>query len=286
MGAGSLVTPGVGAGLAADEAGCLTVGELVSRLFERWPREWAEAWDRVGLAVGDPASKVAGVACALDVTPDAIRSARERGANVLLTHHPVCLEMPASISPQSSGAETPSSSIWEAVASGVALVAMHTNLDRSPEASLRLPTLLGMTAQAGIEGDRGARDGSLGAIARLEESVTAGEVAALCHERLGREVRLYGGAGLSVRSVAFYSGSMGSEGCDDVRRSGAQLAVCGEVGYHRALDLVSGGRAVVVLGHDVSELPHVDCLVRAAVDCGVSTGSVVRLDETVRWRQL
>lgn len=269
----------------AKSGNLISVGQFVSRLFERWPKRWAESWDHVGLSVGDPTALITAVACALDVTPDSIRQARALGANVLLTHHPVSLEMPSTIAPYTSGAETPSSSVWEAVASGVSLIAMHTNLDRSPEAVLRLPQLLGLEAVPGIETDRDASEGSLGALAHLDEPLTAGTFAALCHDRLGRAARLYGKPDLLVQTIAFYSGSMGSQGCDDVRRSGADLAVCGEVGYHRALDLVSGGRSVVVLGHDVSELPHVDCLVQAAIDCGISRNSVVKLNETVRWHQ-
>lgn len=268
------------------EVAGLTVATLVERLFARWPAAWAEPWDRVGLSVGDPVSVVRGVACALDVTPESIREARSSGANVLLTHHPVCLETPAAVCPESSGASMPSSSIWESVSCGVALVAMHTNLDRSPEASLRLPRELGLEAKAGIERDRPQQAGSLGAVSDLHHGMGAGELAELCHERFGRPVRMYGDADACVHRVAFYSGSLGSQGCGDVVASGSDLVVCGEVGYHRALDLVSAGVSVIILGHDVSELPHVDCLVRAAGECGVDPRCIHKLKERVRWRSI
>lgn len=265
----------------------LSVKILEERLFELFPRFQAEDWDHVGLSVGNPASSVRGVACALDVTPDSIRLARDRGANVLLTHHPVCLAMPGVISPAESGAPTPSSSIWEAVRCDVALIAMHTNLDRSEQAALRLPTLLGLSAVAGIEQGRPKSDGSLGALSDISaSSETLGELARRCHRSFGRPVQVYGDASRQIRRVAFYSGSLGSEGIEDVRACGADAVVCGECGYHRSIDLVSGGCAVIILGHDVSELPHVACLRDAAISCGVAARSVFVIDEPQRWASL
>ena len=60
----------------------MLVSELLSYLLDRFPREDAEAWDHVGLSVGDPDAEVKGVACALDATVDAIFRTAELGANV------------------------------------------------------------------------------------------------------------------------------------------------------------------------------------------------------------
>ena len=63
------------------------------------PAADAEDWDRTGMTVGDPARLVEKVAVALDPTPEAVREAAARGANVLVTHHPAYLEAPEAFGP-------------------------------------------------------------------------------------------------------------------------------------------------------------------------------------------
>lgn len=260
-----------------------TVGELERALLARVPLSDAEGWDHVGLSVGDPGAPLAGVACALDVTPATIRAARAQGANVLLTHHPVCLEMPRRICPERSGQATPASSVWEAVEAGVALIALHTNLDRAPQATLALPRALGIEATPGLERGRPAGAGRLGSLGELGEPLALRGLAARCRETFGRVAQCFGAPDAPVRRVAFFGGSMGSDGCADVVAAGVDVAVCGECGYHRALDLVSGGVAVIILGHDVSELPLVGCLRQTVLSCGVDAGIVSVVDEPARW---
>ena len=129
----------------------MKVSELVEGLFERYPQSWAEPWDHVGLACGDPDARVERVALALDATPQTVREAADFDAQVLLTHHPVYLKAPTTFSPPSCQTPSAASCMWEALTKGVALVAMHTNLDRSDDATGRLPRLLGLEPECGIE---------------------------------------------------------------------------------------------------------------------------------------
>ena len=260
-----------------------TVGDLEAALLAAVPASDAEDWDRVGLSIGDPSAALTGVACALDVTPETIRAAKDAGANVLLTHHPVCLAMPGRISPQRAGTPTPASSIWEAVDSGVALIALHTNLDRAAIATLAIPRALGIEAAPGLERNRPAGAGRLGSQATLDAPLSLGELAQRCRRALGRVAQTFGDPQSPVRRVAFYTGSMGGEGCADVMAAGVDVAVCGECGYHRALDLVSAGTAVIILGHDVSELPLVGCLRDVVLGCGVDSRYVHVVAEPSRW---
>ena len=48
-------------------------------------------FDNPGLLVGDPNEQVRGVLAALDVTDSVIGEAISRGANLIVTHHPVIL---------------------------------------------------------------------------------------------------------------------------------------------------------------------------------------------------
>lgn len=126
----------------------LDVGALVASLDERFPFAWAELWDRVGLAVGDPAAEVTNVFVTLDPTAAAMDAAAVAGANVLVTHHPAFLEPLASMTPSLAGVA------FSAASRGMALVACHTNLDRAPAGSAALPLALGLEPGEPLERTR------------------------------------------------------------------------------------------------------------------------------------
>jgi len=123
------------------------VADIERAVARRFPQEWAEDWDRVGLLAGDPTREVTGVALALDPTREAIARAAELGANVLLTHHPAFLKPPMWLAPGRGSAGV----VFDALDRGVALVNAHTNLDRAPAAGELLPAALGLTPLKPIE---------------------------------------------------------------------------------------------------------------------------------------
>ena len=123
------------------------VSDIERALARRFPLEWAEEWDRVGLLAGDPAREVTGVVLALDPTREAIRRAVALGANVVVTHHPAFLKTPNWLTPGRGAAGV----LFEAMDSGVALINAHTNLDRAPAAGRLLPEMLGLTPLKPIE---------------------------------------------------------------------------------------------------------------------------------------
>jgi putative NIF3 family GTP cyclohydrolase 1 type 2 len=123
------------------------IGDIDRAIAKRFPLEWAEEWDRVGLLAGDPDREVTGVVLALDPTREAIAEAARLGANVLVTHHPACLESPRWLTPGRGSAGV----LFAAMDAKVALVNAHTNLDRAPAAGHLLPDALGLATIKPIE---------------------------------------------------------------------------------------------------------------------------------------
>lgn len=66
-----------------------TAHDIERSLYDWAPRELAMAWDNVGLLVGDPAQEVRRVLVALDITQGVAEEAVERGAQMIVSHHPV-----------------------------------------------------------------------------------------------------------------------------------------------------------------------------------------------------
>lgn len=106
-----------------------TVADVMA-VLEAWaPPAWAEPWDNVGLQVGDPADPAGTVLCALEVTDAVLAEARERGAGLLVVHHPLIFK-PLKALRWDSGAAA--RRLRDLVRAGLAVYAAHTNLDVAP----------------------------------------------------------------------------------------------------------------------------------------------------------
>lgn len=104
------------------------VSDLVRELENRAPAFTAEKWDNVGLLVGDPSVPVTGVVVSIDLTAESIRAAKQNGYSVIVNHHP-CI-FPGSKGLVRVNSEGESSLVYEAVRSGIAVIAAHTNFDQ------------------------------------------------------------------------------------------------------------------------------------------------------------
>lgn len=101
------------------------IQDLVGLVHSLYSPELAEDWDNVGLQVGDPGAPLERVVVSLDPCLQALRAARDAGAQALVTHHPLLLRPLKRLSPDDTIGKT----IWTAVQSGIAIVCAHTNLD-------------------------------------------------------------------------------------------------------------------------------------------------------------
>ncbi len=123
------------------------ISDIVAAINRAFPPEHAEEWDRVGLLAGDGNVPCTGVVLALDPNREAVRIASERGANLLVTHHPAYLAPVVPVAGAPGGGDV----VHAALASGVALANAHTNLDRDPAAQRILPELLGFEQEGPLE---------------------------------------------------------------------------------------------------------------------------------------
>ncbi|MBN2027365.1 MAG: Nif3-like dinuclear metal center hexameric protein [Actinobacteria bacterium] len=104
-------------------------GEIIELLEELAPPHLAEDWDNIGLQVGSARSEIDAVLVSLDPTPVVIAEARRRGAGMLVCHHPAIFRpLSRVVADEPAGAL-----LQDAICSGVAVYAAHTNLDSSPQ---------------------------------------------------------------------------------------------------------------------------------------------------------
>ncbi|WP_080797706.1 Nif3-like dinuclear metal center hexameric protein [Arabiibacter massiliensis] len=271
-------------GTLAKPTTAITTGALERALLAEFPAADAEAWDRTGMAVGDPARLVEGVAVALDPTVAAIDAAADAGANVLITHHPAFLAPPDSFRPASSAAANPGAGVWRAIERGVSLMAFHTSLDVSARAQRVLPGMLSLVFERVLSPLPGSSEKGYGQVCSLgeDDGLTLGQLAARCTSVFARAPRVWGDFARDLDRVVTCTGSAGDLGrrCLDVQ---ADCLVCGEIKYHEALELSQAGLAVIDLGHDTSELPLVSVLASAVEAVGVPADYVRALAERDTW---
>ncbi|TVR39728.1 MAG: Nif3-like dinuclear metal center hexameric protein [Cryomorphaceae bacterium] len=103
----------------------MTIGDLIKEL-EKWaPPALQESYDNAGLITGDASEKVSGVLISLDCTEDVVEEALRRGCNMIVSHHPIVFRGLKSL----TGANYVERTVLKAIRGGVALYAIHTNLD-------------------------------------------------------------------------------------------------------------------------------------------------------------
>lgn len=67
----------------------MKIQEVIDYLNSQFLPYYQEEWDNCGLLVGDPRQCAAGTLVTLDVTPEVIQEAADKGYNLIVSHHPL-----------------------------------------------------------------------------------------------------------------------------------------------------------------------------------------------------
>ena len=104
-------------------------GHEIISLFEQWsPKRFAEDWDPVGLHIGQLNRPVEKVIVTLDVNEAVVDEAIEKGANLIIAHHPPIFRPMKHI-----WTDTPQGRLIEkCIKNDISVYAAHTNLDVAP----------------------------------------------------------------------------------------------------------------------------------------------------------
>lgn len=234
----------------------MTVTELANYLEERIPPSLSEPWDNDGgmvIPYGD--AHATGVVCALDCTSGAIQYAKEKGCNVILTHHPLIFK------PLSHLTETDSvgKRVMECVKSGIAVLSYHTRLD-SLEGGVNdcLAQVLGLANAVPFL--------PYGRMGEVEEQ-SFEEFVSHVGKALETEELSLVKAHATVRKVALVSGS-GKDEILHALRAGADTFVTGEVNHSTMLDCKELGLNLICATHYATERVVLPFLLELAESAG------------------
>lgn len=98
-----------------------TVFDLYSAIDQFAPFSLSMDFDNTGILVGDRHQAVSKVLLALDCTMDVVNYAKEIGAQLIITHHPVIFHPIKRVNEDSV--------VYHLIRSQIAVISAHTNLD-------------------------------------------------------------------------------------------------------------------------------------------------------------
>ena len=228
----------------------VTVGHIADLCSRIAPYTDAEEWDNVGLLAGRNGAPVDTVLCALDLTEAVVDEAVERGAQMIVTHHPILFRGRKNLREDDAEGRM----LCKLVRANLAMVAMHTNYDNAmPGVNDALAATLGLHDVLDI--DRALRQGQT-------DIPTFGAFADFAEQALGGPIRRYGDPNAPVTLVSVLGGA-GGDYLSMALECGTDVFVTGEVSYHRAMDAVDNGMCVLEAGHAATERPGILALAAA-----------------------
>ncbi len=235
------------------------LADVVAALEDVYPTSWAAPWDRVGLAVGDPADRVAKVLFAVDPVEAVVDEAVTWGADLVVTHHPLMLRGVHGVA-----ADTPKGRIvHRLIRAGIALYTAHTNADTAaPGVSDALARAVGLTGPLRpLEPDAADPDGrrGIGRVGALDAPMTLRDFAARVAAGLPATapgIRAAGDLDRIVTDVAV-SGGAGDSLLDAARAAGVDAFVTSDLRHHPASEFTErpGAPALVDVPHFAGEWP-------------------------------
>ncbi|MFC7374551.1 MULTISPECIES: Nif3-like dinuclear metal center hexameric protein [unclassified Brachybacterium] len=215
---------------------------MTGLLEETYPLSWAESWDRVGLVLGERGADVRRVLLAVDPTVAVAEEAVDRGAQLLVTHHPLLLRG-ASFLPADQGK---GAVVTDLLRAGTALWCGHTNVDRSTLGTvgawmsaldLQDPRALVPPPESTMAA-HGSQLFGLGAIGSLPREMNVAELTAAVAGIVpptARGVVHTGPASQPVRTVAVCPGA-GDSFLEQALAAGVDAYITSDLRHHPALE--------------------------------------------------
>ena len=105
----------------------MKINAFINKVNAFAPLRIAEKWDNVGINVGDGACEITSAVVCLDISEDIIDFAAQKGANLIISHHPLIFGNITNITPTNLTGKI----IYKLIQNNITLAVLHTNFDKS-----------------------------------------------------------------------------------------------------------------------------------------------------------
>ncbi len=228
----------------------MKIQDVLSALEQFAPLPLQESWDNAGLQVGLTEAEVSGALLCLDVTENVVDEAREKGCNLIVSHHPLLFRGLKTISDMTDVQRT----VRKAIKNDIAVISMHTNMDNAEGGvNFKMAEKLGLDdvqfmAPKTVDG---VTCGS-GVTGVLKKPLEARDFVQLVKTAFGVECAMTNE--LLERPIARVAlcGGAGDFLLDDAVKTAADAFITGEMHYHQYFGYEQQIQ-ICVIGHYQSE---------------------------------
>lgn len=198
-------------------------------------------FDNTGILVGDRNREIACALLALDCTPAVVEQARQLGAQLIVTHHPVIFHPLKRVNEDAV--------VYQLIRSDIAVISAHTNLDIAQGGvNDALASAIGLRDCRGLELLNEQTGAWLGRIGTLPEPLSPEAFAAHIKACLNASSVKFAAAPRAIHTVALCSGS-GADCLDAAISAGADALLTSEVKQHEYLAAAAAGISIFDAGH-------------------------------------
>lgn len=221
----------------------VTVEDVYSFIDKFAPFSTQDGFDNSGLLVGSMAAAVSKVAVCLDITKKTAEEAAAKGADLILSHHPVIFHKLSSIDV--------SNPVNILIKNDINAICAHTNVDMAKggisDMMLELLDMGGNTAVL----EPVHKDGTgYGRIVKLDFAADAASLAAMCKKAFNCNTVRYYDSGRVIKTVGVYSGAGGSEvNVAHAAETGCDALITGDVKHSGFIEALNRGMTLIDAGH-------------------------------------
>lgn len=202
------------------------------------PFDTAMDFDNVGILVGDKNAEPTCAIVTLDITDEVVAEAKEKSAQLIISHHPVIFNPIKRLSADSV--------VYKLAQSGIAVISAHTNLDLSSDGTnTAMFNILELQDMEQLEIDGGL-------VGNLKKPMSANEFAEFVKAKFNCNGLRFSDCGEKIYRTALVAGA-GGEGIFLAKAKNAQAFITGEIKHHEILFARQNNIAVFDVGHSKCE---------------------------------
>lgn len=235
--------------------------DVVAFLRELAPPELAEDWDNVGLLIGDPADEIRSALTCLTLTPNVAEEAIARGAQLIVTHHPVLFRPIQRLTAETSEGRM----LLSLIRAGISVYSPHTSYDSAADGiNSQLARMLGLNDVRPLRSKEMLANESLpigsGRMGSLPNATSLGELIERIKPALRvSTVQFVGDLNRPISKLGIACGAA-AEFLRDAAMLGCEALLTGEARFHSCLEAEAANIALILPGHFATERPAMEQL--------------------------
>ncbi len=226
----------------------IKIKDIVSVADKYAPFDTQAEFDNCGFLVGDIEKEVDKALCCLDITDEVIEEAKDKGCDLIISHHPVIFSPLKRVCCDSI--------VYKLIKNNIAALCLHTNFDRAAVYGVNQILANELKLQNTV-----LYPHDFLCVGTLDKELSDMEFAQHVKKQLNTEaVKYTENGGKMIKTVAVSSGA-GSEAVELSAIYGFDAVVTGEIKHHHLLYAKSVNLCAVEAGHFETENIAVESIV-------------------------